>query len=297
MILVAVIVDGRYLALTECVVERVVDLGDRDPKTRCGFAVDRDVGLESSVLLVAVDVGEPRHLLQFGKNFRRPGVEFLDGVGLKGKLILRIRGAAAAPDVLDRLQEQRRARDLGKFAAQSPDHQVRRYLALAQRLERHEDEAAIGLPAAGEADHGIDGRILLDDRDELLQLLPHQLERNALVALDAAGDTARILLREEALWNDRVEIEIGRDGRQQDGQDQARVVERPGERVLVAAQHGVEEPLGHAMKAALPVGLRALEQQRTHHRGGRQRDRERHYDRHRERHGKFAKQAAHDAAH
>src|SRR5262249_21329978 len=147
-----------------------------------------------------------------------------------------------------------------QLTAQSPDHEVRRYLTFAQWLERHEDEAAIGLPATSEADHGVDRRIFLDDRDELLQLLPHQLKRNALVGLDAAVDPARILLREEAFRNDGVKIEVDDDGRQQRRHDEARVIERPGQRVPVAAQHGVEEALGHAVKAALLVTLTALEQ-------------------------------------
>src|SRR6266481_340713 len=107
------------------------------------------------------------------------------------------------------------------------------------------------------------------DRDELLELLPHQLKRNALVGLDAAVDPARILLREEALGDDRVEIEIGPDRREQDRQDEERVVERPAERVLVAAQHGVEAPLGRAVKAALLLSLAAPEQQCAHHRSRR----------------------------
>ena len=61
---------------------------------------------------------------------------------------------------------------------------------------------------AGEADHRVDRRVLPNDRDELLQLLPHQLERDALVGLDAAVDAAGILLREEALRHDDEQIDI-----------------------------------------------------------------------------------------
>src|SRR5258708_18769532 len=168
-------------------------------------------------------------------------------------------GACRSRIVGDGLADRRRPWTVGQLAAQWPDHEVRRYLAFAQWLERQKDEAAIGLSAASEADHHLDRGVFLDDRDELLEFLPHQLERNALVGLDAAVDPAGILLREEALGDDRVEIEIGPDGREQDRHDEERMVERPAERVLVAAQHGVEAPLGHAVKAALLVSLPAPE--------------------------------------
>ena len=81
-----------------------------------------------------------------------------------------------------------------------------------QRLQRDEHKAGIGLAAAGEADDALDRRILPDDRDELLQLLPHQLERDALVGLDAADHPAGVLLREEALGHLVEQEDVEADG-------------------------------------------------------------------------------------
>jgi hypothetical protein len=60
MILIARIVDGRHLALTERIIERVVDLAGVDAKSRGGIPVDDQFSLEPLVLLIAVDVGELR---------------------------------------------------------------------------------------------------------------------------------------------------------------------------------------------------------------------------------------------
>src|SRR6516165_2313222 len=208
MILVAGNIDRRDLALSERVIKRVVDLADRDAQSGGRIAVDHDIGFGSFVLLVAVDVGQVGVALQGGGDLRRPFVELLEGRTLKRKLILCLAGAAADADVLYRLQKQGRSRNDGHFAPQPRNHAVRRNLAFAERFQRNEYKTGIGLPAAGEADRGIDGRIVLDDADELRELLLHQLKRNTLIGLDRADEPAGVLLREEALWNDDVEIEV-----------------------------------------------------------------------------------------
>ena len=106
MILVAGHIDGRYLALAERVIERVVDLADGDSQLGGGVAVDDKIGFEPLVLLVAVDVREVRIALQGRRDLRRPFIEILEGGALQGELILRIAGAAADADILHRLQEQ-----------------------------------------------------------------------------------------------------------------------------------------------------------------------------------------------
>ena len=134
MILVAGDIDGRHLALAECVVQRVVDLADGDAEPRGGVAIDHQIGFQPLVLLVAVDVGEHGGLLlQRGRDLRRPFVELLQRGSLQGVLILRVAGAAADADVLHGLQEQRGARHDRQRPPQPRDHAVDRNLALAQR--------------------------------------------------------------------------------------------------------------------------------------------------------------------
>src|SRR5579863_4449294 len=111
MILVAGNVDGRYLALAEGVVKRVVDLADGNPQLGCRVAVDDKIGLQSLVLLVAVDVRKARVALQGRRDLRRPFIEILEGGPLQGKLILRIARASADADILHRLQKQRCSRN------------------------------------------------------------------------------------------------------------------------------------------------------------------------------------------
>jgi hypothetical protein len=125
VILVARIIDRRDLALAECVVERVVDLSDIDAKPRRRVAIDGDVGLEPLILLVGVDLGDLRDRLQFRENARRPREQLIGIVILERVLILGVAGASAETDILDRLQEERRSRDLGDIAAQPGDDAVR----------------------------------------------------------------------------------------------------------------------------------------------------------------------------
>ena len=88
---------------------------------------------------------------------------------------------------------------------QPRDHLVGAELARAQRLERDEHAGRVGAAgvAAGKSDHVIDGRIGLDDVDELRQPIAHRLERSVLVGQDCAHQAPGVLLREEALGNDR----------------------------------------------------------------------------------------------
>ena len=122
MILVARVVDGRYLALAEGVVERVVDLVTVIPSRA---AVSRSIlsSIPAPCLLIAVDVFEvrspPAARPRSSASIRRaPRMSALQRV-----LILRVAGAAADANVLHCLQKQRGARDRRPFhaaAAQSP---------------------------------------------------------------------------------------------------------------------------------------------------------------------------------
>jgi hypothetical protein len=107
-----------------------------------------------------------------------------------------------------------------------------------------------------------------------------------------------VLLREEALGYDDIQIKIYADCRQQDQQNQQRMVERPAQAALITAQHGVEHPFAGAMKAPLVRVIDALEKQRAHHWGGGERHRERYQDGDRQGgHCEFAEQAPDNAPH
>ena len=145
-----------------------------------------------------------------------PGVEIGQRIGLQGELVLRIALAAADPDVLHRLHEEVGAGHLGELGPQAGDHLVGRQLALAERLQGGEHEARVGREAAGEAGHAGDIRILADDLHELPELPAHRLEGDALVGADAGDDAAGVLLREEALGDRHVEIDVEDHRRQED---------------------------------------------------------------------------------
>src|SRR5690606_8336834 len=113
-------------------------------------------------------------------------------------------------------------------------------LAFVQRFQRDEHLPAIASAAAGEADYAGDGRIGTDDVDESRQLRLHRLERGRLIGLDEAHDAASVLLREEALGNHTVQIEVEADHRHQDQHHDARMAQCPVETAFVVADHPVE---------------------------------------------------------
>jgi hypothetical protein len=56
MILVARDINRRDLSLPEGIIERVVDLADRDSEAGCSIAIDNQIGLQGLVLLVAAHI-------------------------------------------------------------------------------------------------------------------------------------------------------------------------------------------------------------------------------------------------
>ncbi len=153
------------------------------------------------------------------------------------------------------------------------------------------------MSGAGEADGAVYRRILADDRDELGELLPHQLEGDALVGLDIADQAAGILLREKSLGDNDEQEDVETKRQHQHQHDRTRTAQRPRQRSFIAAEHPVEEPFARPVERAAPFVPRPLQQQGAHHRGGGERDRKRDQDCDRQRDGKFTEQAADDAAH
>jgi hypothetical protein len=81
-VLVARRVDRRDDPLAECVVQRVVDLLGGHAEPRGCRAVDRQPGFEPALLLVGIDIGQLRQLLQRRGDARLPLVELRQIVGL-----------------------------------------------------------------------------------------------------------------------------------------------------------------------------------------------------------------------
>ena len=172
-----------------------------------------------------------------------------------------------------------------------------------ERLQRGEQEARVGLEAAGEADHVRDRRILADDADELAELPPHRLEGDALVGADAADDAAGVLLREEALGDLDVQEDVEDDGAQEHDHGQPRMVaarraacgrsrSAPPSKTRSAAR--ASRPGG---RSSSPSATRRLQDVGAHHRRGGERDHHRDQDGDRQRHRELAEQPADDAAH
>ena len=272
-------VDGRHLALAEQIVERGVDLGLVESEPRGRVVIDHQARLQPLVLGVGVDVGELRQLAHHAPHPRLPDAQVGDGVCLQRVLVLRAGGAAADPDVLNRLQIQIRTRLMPELAAQPRDHLIRADAALGARLERDEHVGAVALAAAGESHHRGDRRIVQHDVDEVAQLLPHRLKGDRLVGLDLAHHQPGVLLREKALGHVDVEVQVERHGDRQDQHHRRAVRQRPVERAAVAVLHGVEGALAQAMEASVRARPSVLlREARAHHRGRGERYDERHQD-------------------
>src|ERR1700733_14968468 len=147
--------------------------------------------------------------------------------------------------------------------------------------ERADHKAAGGRAAAGEAHHAVHCRIGVDDADELGQLLRHQLEGDALIGLDAAGEPSGVLLREKALGHDVEEKDVEAERGDQDEQHQRRAAQRPSETAGISLPRPLEDALaraGDARQEPTPgrrffIARAALVAQEigAHHRRGRER--------------------------
>jgi len=113
----------------------------------------------------------------------RPGTELGEIIAEQRVLILRVGGtAAAAADVLDRLQEGRDAFDLAELRPQSRNDLIGRNAPFGQRLQGNGHVGACAAAPGPEtasphrAGHGADRRILLNDRRDFLQFALHELK-------------------------------------------------------------------------------------------------------------------------
>ena len=239
-VLVELAIDGRDDRLAEGEVERRVDLARPEAQARRGLAVDDERGLQAAHFLVARDVGDLGDGAQLALEARRPGAQLLDVVGEQGELVVRVAAAPAGAHVERLREEELRARFLRELGAQARDHRLGGHLAHLERLELDEHEAAVPLAAAGEAGDVLDRRVGAHDADEGLHLAAHRLERDALVGAHVAEEAPGVLLREEALGDLAVQVEIQADSQEQDQHDDRRVAQRPAEADSIALQDGIE---------------------------------------------------------
>ena len=184
MVLVERVVDRRHLALTERVVERVVDRAQGQAEAHRGVAIDRDVGLQTAHLLIGIDVLDDFAGHQRLGQLRRPRIELRRVVGEQRILIGRVALSPAGSQIGDRDHEQPRARDLRQLGAQPGHDLVGGDFALGERLQRRVEKAGVGRPSAREADDAFDRGVLLHDVLQLGELGLHRLKGDALIGLD-----------------------------------------------------------------------------------------------------------------
>ena len=225
MVLVERRVGGGDLALAEGVGERGVDGQGGDAEAGGGVAVDDELRAQAFVLLVGGDVLELGQLLHGGHQPGRPLVEFGDGVRGEGVLILRGGAAAADVEFLRALQVELHAGDVrglraqavedgfGSVAGLRPERWWRSASGLRTRNMLAElEEPPPGPPPPRKLSDVLDAGIFLGDVDELAHLLLHVEEGDVLLALNAAAETAGVLLREEAVGDDGEEIDVEAEG-------------------------------------------------------------------------------------
>ena len=118
MVLIERRIQDGHLALTEGIVQRVVDKLRTDPEPRGREPVEDHQRLLSFVLLVAVHIRNFRQRSQMTFHFGGPGVQFGKVHALQRILVLGAACATADTQILDRLQHGRRSRNLCQLRTQ-----------------------------------------------------------------------------------------------------------------------------------------------------------------------------------
>ena len=296
-VLVQGVVDRRHQSLTKIIVERAVDELHRNSQTGGGVAVDDEAGLRALVLRIGAQVGQDGNLAEGLPDARLPEAQFLDIVGLEGVLILGIARATANADVLLRLQKEVGTGFTRELRTQAGNHLVDRNLPLGERFQGNEHIGRIALPAAGKGGDVFHCRVGAYQFDIIHQLLLHRLEGNALVGLNVAHDAAGILLREKALGDDRVEIDVEPHRRRQHQHHQPTVRQRPVQADAISIVQGSEKAFAQEEQAAPTLFTGRTQQAGAHHRRGGEREHQRNQDGDRERGRKFAEEPPDNAAH
>ncbi len=127
--------DGRNLALSESVVQSVVDCLREYSQPRRSVPVDRDIRLEPIVQLVGCHVAQRRQSLQLGHQLRSPLRQFLRVRIFNRILKLRAAHAVFHRKILHRLHVESNAVDLRQFRLQPPNNRRSVVGAFISRLQ------------------------------------------------------------------------------------------------------------------------------------------------------------------
>ena len=267
-ILVELRVHRRHLALAKGIVESRVHRLQRHAQAGRDVAVYLQIELQGIGLLIAGHVTQFGQRLERIEHARRPLVQLDQVRVLQGVLVLGARAPSAHAHILYRLQEQHDARDRRQLGAQLGDDLVRGLAALPDWFELDENipRVARRAAAADEGDHRLHRRMGQHDLVDCLSALAHGRERHVLRRLGHASELPGVLLGKQSLGHRPVEKHAKRRGADCDEEHQVVVAEHPSERPPVAAQHAIEESLGHPKGEATRLPGVQAQQARGHHR-------------------------------
>ncbi len=258
VVLVDAGVHGRNLALSEGIVEHLIDHRNGDAEPRCGVAINNEIRAEPLILLVAVDVAQLLELAGALQQARCPLIQLVHVLVRERVLVLRGRTATADLNVLLHLQKQRRAGNARQLAAQPVDHLVGRDAARAlfKRLERDEHvadvvRAAAGSTTADKGRHGADRRIVEHHLRQRLLLHAHGVEADVLRGHGAAAHAPGVLLRKESLGHDHEQVDVERGRAHGDEKHQQLMAQHPTQCAGIFAVQPVEGLLAGAIDAAM----------------------------------------------
>ena len=305
-VLVQGVVDDTHLALAVGVVQGGVDHAHVQAQPRQGIAVDHQGGLQAPVFIVGVDIFQLGQTAQGHADARLPQAQVLQVVGFQGVLVLGTGDARTDAQILAGHQKQRSTGLFGKFGAQSRHHLISRNIALIAGLQGQKHLRRIAPSTTGEAGDTLHRRIGAHDGDELVQAFLHGLKRGALIGPDGAKNAPCVLLRKETLGNGFVQIHIQPNGRQQHQPHHRLMAQRPRQAGAVQApRFGPTRPPAPPATGALHCHhwrcgshrYMGLQQSRTHHGRGGQRDPQRDEDGQGQHHRKLMEQTAQHPAH
>ncbi len=126
MILIDGAVDDGYLTLSEGVVKRIVDLQRTDAEACGGIAIDFEIRLQASLLLIGTNVRQNVTVLERIDELGGPFIKVLNVFGLEGVLILSVALPPAGPQILNGGEVKASAGDLRKLWPQARNHLIHR---------------------------------------------------------------------------------------------------------------------------------------------------------------------------
>ena len=289
-------VDGRDLARTVRVVQRLFDLLDCHAQARCPIPIDAHAHLRILDLQIGGDILQVGQPPQCRFELRGVIVERVDVGALQCELILCLGRPAADADGCRNLEIGPNSRHIIELRGQLPDHLISGQ-PVAARLQPNAHTALVHRAPADRRHEMRHVRIAAQDVGDRELMVAHVLVGAALQRFRRALDLAGVFRGNESFGN-QLEQHSGRD-QNHPGEDEGEppAVHHPSQRALVPRQRAPVHALRGVVKASVPLFLRRTEEAAAQHRRQRQRDESRDQDRDADRHGEFVEQAADDAAH